>query len=761
MAEEQKIHIPVSETDSRTHTGVSVSRDPTTPTFTTADDHGLSVGDIIYVTKSTSEVITGEGEFLQKFNEWAYETGKKYTVAGVGEGAGELGKSGAASLRPKRFIVEGVFNTVEGDEATVEYHSASAKPEPEVEEAPAPAAAATETPSSGFEWKPYQIAAAGEIQALADSAEALATTVKETLTLANLGMSAVKLLAELQSINPLLIALEALADEILKEIDNLKKAGFYYLIIDPYYIKNVTPSPAFTYGFEQLRDEGGKRIFLTKIKDAEGNPTGEWDEQSEAPPIFPKQEQITSGDVKPFLATPRKLIPGGYNPYENSLIDPLASISPYPKFSTAEVIEQFGNALTDEGDVPRYKYLGNGPKTGTVVYDADGEPFSGWDTTKDFGLQLYDVGLANQTVDYKIEQKKINSIIQFGKPESETNGAIAIIIAAPSFDVFTEAFNAFSKMFSDIPDFAASTGKSLADSFLEILTPNDVVIKLTQVDTKYGQFAAGDVIGGEKYGGLAEVASVNASSVIATTMTAQKEVRMTNQLREEIKYITTVDMNPNERWIDMEVTAKPIRSADGLNPFIPGDDVYEQEKRGDAGFGDDLFPNYVTKGKNTVQSPLKDRVYPKCGKVSMEKLAALPDSTPPDFGGIQIQHLIPAWGDFFSMLENFVKQLKGMISDSAAFIQDIIDMIKDIEKFLEDLVKTIVEFLEFFSVTLPSTGVYAIEIANQDGGPEGLKGALSGASGLPDLAYAAGILFVGTGGPTATALLSNLLQIKG
>ena len=114
------------------------------------------------------------------------------------------------------------------------------------------------------EWKPYQIAAAGEIQALADTAAALAETVKETLTLANLGMSAVKLLAELQSINPLLIALDALADKVLEEIANLKEAGYYYLYIDPYFIKNVTAEPAFTYGFEQLRDEGGKRLFLLK-----------------------------------------------------------------------------------------------------------------------------------------------------------------------------------------------------------------------------------------------------------------------------------------------------------------------------------------------------------------------------------------------------------------------------------------------------------------------------------------------------------------
>ena len=116
------------------------------------------------------------------------------------------------------------------------------------------------------EWKPYQIAAAGEIQTLADSASALAITVKETLTLANLGMSAVKLVAQLQSINPLLIALEALADEVIDEIANIKEAGYYYLLIDPYYIKNVTPEPAFTYGFEQLRNESGKRLFWQRIQ---------------------------------------------------------------------------------------------------------------------------------------------------------------------------------------------------------------------------------------------------------------------------------------------------------------------------------------------------------------------------------------------------------------------------------------------------------------------------------------------------------------
>ena len=267
------------------------------------------------------------------------------------------------------------------------------------------------------EWKPFQIAAAGEIQALADSASALADTVKETLTLANLGMSAVKILAQLQNINPLLIALDALADEILKEIALFKEAGYYYLMIDPYYIKNVTPEPAFTYGFEHLRNKGGKLLWQSKLYDSAGEFTGLWNELVDASPIFPKQAQLDSGDVKPLLATPRKLIPGGYNPYENSLVDPLASISPYPKFSTAQVLEEFSKAFDDEGDVPRYKALDSAPKKiGTIVYDRAGSPVSGWDKTKDFGLQLYDVGKTNQSLDYTIERKPVNSIIQFGKP---------------------------------------------------------------------------------------------------------------------------------------------------------------------------------------------------------------------------------------------------------------------------------------------------------------------------------------------------------
>ena len=595
------------------------------------------------------------------------------------------------------------------------------------------------------EGKPPQIAKAGDIASMAEAAGDLANVVKETLSLASAGMEVVKLLAQLQNINPLLIALDALADEVLIAIQNIKEAGFWYLYVDPYFIRNVAAEPAFTYGFEQLRNPAGDRLWLAE------SPRGDMVQTT----TTPTQAQLDSQNVIPHLATPRKMIPGGYNPYEGKgVADPLASISPFPRFSVQNVITAFTDAFDDEGDVPRYRRVGGAPKAGVVVYDKDGNSYSGWDPVKEFGLELYDIGKDQEdgsiVKDYKAARKPVNSKIAPGKPNilGDLNyvggsGAIAIIIAAPSFDIFAETFDKFSKMFTDIPEFAATTGKGLLDSLTEVLTPANTVIKLTMVDSNYGLFEAGDVIGGQIYGGLSEVLEVNADSVVVSTMTTQKEVAATDDAGNVLKYVTTINPNEDERWVDMEVVGKPYRSVDGLNPFITGDTVYEMEQRGTRTDG---TPNYVIYGQDTTGMPAMHRKYPKTGKVSMEKLAVLPDSTPPDFGGIQIKEIIPGWGEFFQTLENFVLQLKGMISDSTAFIQDMIDMIKGIEKFLQDLIDAIVEFLEFFQITLPSTGVYALYLPNQSGGNDGIKSQLSGAGGIPDLGYAAGILFVATEG---------------
>ena len=612
------------------------------------------------------------------------------------------------------------------------------------------------------EWKPYQVADAGEIGALAESAAALADTVKSTLTFARQAMTVVKILAQLQNINPLLIALDALADEVLKQIANLKEAGYYYLMVDPYFVKNVTPKPAFTYGFEHTRNEGGDRLWnwLLGQRTERGITT-----------IEPTQQQLDDNWVEPVLSTPRKLVPGGFSLYGDQVSDPLKSISPFPKFTAQQVVKEFTKAFEDEGDVPRYASVAKAPKAGLVVYDDDGAAYDGWDPTKDFGVQLWNIGDGTDSTvaDFKKARVKVNSQIQAGKPSiggvTDYDGgaaAIALVIGAPGFEIFADTFDKFSKMFTDIPEFAVSTGKSLLDSLNEVLTPANTVVKLTQCDTNYELFAENDIIGGQIYGGLGKVISVNADSLVASTMVTTKTVIATDDAGTTKEGIITIDPNKDERWQDMEITLKPIREADGLNPFIPGDTVYQMVKRGEiAETGE---PNYVIVGSETTTYPKPRRIYAKTGKIAREKLAELPDSIPPDFAGIQIKDIIPGWGEFFEILENFVKQLKGLAIDSAGMIQDLIDMILGIEKFLEDLVKIITEFLEFFSIQLPSTGIYALHIPDQSGGNDGIKSALSGATGLPTtLSYSAGILFVGTtvgGINLIDTTLAKILQLN-
>ena len=592
------------------------------------------------------------------------------------------------------------------------------------------------------EWKPHQIAKAGDIGALAEAAKSLAETVKETLSLAETAMEIVKLLAMLQSINPLLIVLEALADEVLKQINDIKNAGFWYLYVDPYFIKNVNPAPSFTYGFEQLRNNSGERLWLSKDRF----------ENLVETTVTPSDANIAAGQSIPFLATPRKLVPGGYNPYKGSAIDPLSEISPYPKFSSKQVITEMVKAFEDEGDVPRFKAVSGAPKNDVVVYDNDGNSYSGWKRGKEFGLQLYDIGKDQEDgsviKDYKASRLKINTRIAPGKPNimgSTTfaggSAAIAIVIGDNSFDIFTDTFDRFSKMFTDIPEFAGAAGISLADSFNELITPANTVVKLTQCDEDYGLFTVGDTIGGDIYGGILEITEINADSVIASSMSTKKKTVITDDAGNMKEVTVIVNPNERERWFDMEITGKPYRTVDGLNPFITGDIVYQMEQRGKLTSGQ---PNWVNVGQSTVTLPKKQRIYPKVGKIAMEKLAVLPDSTPPDFGAILIKDIIPGWGEFFQIMENFVKQLKGMIADSSIFIQDMIDMIKGIQAFLQELIDIIDDFLKFFQITLPSTGVYALYIPNQQDGNEGLKSTLEGATGVPELAYSSGLLFVGT-----------------
>ena len=76
--------------------------------------------------------------------------------------------------------------------------------------------------SSKVQWKKWTIADAGTIKDIADIAKELAEQIKTTSVLATTAMGVVKVIAELQSANIFLKALELLADEVIRALQDMK-----------------------------------------------------------------------------------------------------------------------------------------------------------------------------------------------------------------------------------------------------------------------------------------------------------------------------------------------------------------------------------------------------------------------------------------------------------------------------------------------------------------------------------------------------------
>ena len=318
------------------------------------------------------------------------------------------------------------------------------------------------------EWKSQKLGDIGEIAAVAEGAKGAAEAVATTLTLASTAMELVKLLAQLQSVNPLLIALNLLADEVLKALSDIKEAGYWMLWVDPYFAENVKAAktdatdPANMIGFERQRDAGGAIIYETET----------------TAPFNVKTVNINGKLEKlPALVTPFKMVKGGWNPLTGGEIDPLGTISTFPKFSTKKVIKEMQKAFEDKGDVAKYvaNDIGLNIENGGSVFDSSGGEYSGWDSGKEFGLQLYDVGTSSQDgsviKDFKASRKQINTLLKVGKPNLKGGtsgvgfgaGAVAIVIGAPDFSVFVETFNSLGAFFGDVADFGAGMGKKLSD----------------------------------------------------------------------------------------------------------------------------------------------------------------------------------------------------------------------------------------------------------------------------------------------------------
>lgn len=131
---------------------------------------------------------------------------------------------------------------------------------------------------------------------------------------------------------------------------------------------------------------------------------------------------------------------------------------------------------------------------------------------------------------------------------------------------------------------------------------------------------------------------------------------------------------------------------------------------------------------------------------------------PPNFKSAKLEDLIGDFGGFFSSIDAFSNTLRQMAGDSSTALNEVVEFLdKKIEKLseLNDILQTI---LRIFGDGLPSTGVYSLSIPPVIGGNDAIKKALSEATERPPDSLDMSVGYVMIGGGPSMKVLNTLIS---
>ena len=583
---------------------------------------------------------------------------------------------------------------------------------------------------ANYEWESVTLGQNPEIQKIVSAAAKASELLTTNVGLAKTGLQlAQKFL--LGVLNPKILILNAIADQIDNFVADFKGTGFYILEVTPTGkeiipkdadgnpIKLLLSAPAIATNYAAAAAAGQTAEFLQWTVDTLGI----------------ENYEVTGAPNASYAVSTGKALPLSART-ENANDDTLATKDPLfgmYKFTPSQVIAQTIAAMDDQLDERRPQFS----------------------KSAEVGAVMIIVGYKDLSVNLPNIKSAIEALVSFFGGE---NG------------MFTKGFQKVGNLVT------AATGQ------MENIEENNVTLTVEQVSGVLGndedtvadadrnfvdQFEVNDFVVGPrvKFGArvLGYVSKVNSTETPNTNEVYQKQELVITGATEldaigfrnlgtGATLQTAQYVKAEKKYVD-DNSGKPISGSfynsykyiEELSTTEAKEALTKVERKSNDPFLSEVSKEDVTESYNG--KILKKTVV---GKIETPKLQKAP---PPNFKAAKLEDLIGDFNAFFGAINSLADTLRNIAGDSSTALDEIIAFLESKIKELDEINNSLQAVLKLFTIGLPKGGVYVLSIPSAVGGNDLIKSALSGASNKPpdDLDFAVGFFMMG-GGPSMKVL---------
>ena len=614
-----------------------------------------------------------------------------------------------------------------------------------------------------LEWQSLTIGQNKKIQEIVSTAAKASALLNANVAFAKAGLTAAKVFLG-GLLNPKILLLEAVADEIDKFVADFKSAGFHILeVADPENyvvptdaegnpIKIVWSSAAVAAKQTYAIGKGQSLEFAAWAKEFLG------EEDILLTGAQKAEYKVAVGKSKP--AADRTT-----NANDNKLAEK-DDITGLYKMTPSQVIATMTAAMDDELDLRRPQFSSSA-EAGAIVFivgmsdltknlpnlksilNAFVTFFGGADGVMTKGVA--NLGSLVEAAVGQAEDPTKNSVDLVVKNVAGVRGSlddrdrllkmqipynfpkqfeVGDFVAGPRAKVGMHAIGYVSKVISTEPD-------------AEDETYSTQTLTITGVDA-YDAIAFRTLSSGAK---LQKIAYTQKTYTYIDQNSGESQERGPYNDYKFIGDLSSTAAGPNQPSDAETASTKVVRNAgDTLLTVTSKENVLEYHSGSFAAKpGLDESLSFAT--KNTV-----------CGDIFETKLAPAP---PPNFKAAKLEDLFGDFKTFFSSIDALTATLRKIAADTSAALVAMIAYLDAKIAELDEINEALQKILALFTIGLPSAGVYTLSIPVASGGNEYIKTALTSSANQPpdDLEFSMGFLLVG-GGPT-TKILQTLLTAGG